>query len=347
MKGNGMKRTRSILVIGVIFVFLASAQAWGDASLETFFKTGGFKGMGAAEGMTTQRYQGEKKWESGNLKFTGAILSRLTGPSETVTITRVDKGVYWNLDTKNKTYAETPIKPIKLEPEDQPKREEKPGKPTTRITKSEFSVKKTGAAETINGFPCEEYLVTWLLELEDLETKAKSRSTMQTNLWTTPETAAIKKIQSEEQQFNQALAKKLASDISLEEARQMGLAAMMSMSRASQEDIKKGLVQVKNEMAKIKGYPIRTVISWNVEGDSREGGARKEAAREEPTDISSGVGGLISGFLGKAVQKKAEEKVAGDPGAPFFSSLTEVKSLNPEGVPANTFEIPAGYTLKR
>jgi hypothetical protein len=126
----------------------------------------------------------------------------------------------------------------------------------------------------------------------------------------------------------------------------MGLAAMLSMSRASQEDIKKGLVQVKNEMAKIKGYPIRTVISWNVEGDSREGGARKEAAREEPTDISSGVGGLISGLLGKAVQKKVEEKAAGDKGAPFFSSTIEVKSMNADPVPAGNFEIPAGYVKK-
>ena len=169
---------------------------------------------------------------------------------------------------------------------------------------------------------------------------------MQTNLWTTPETAAIKKVQSEEQRFNQALAKKLASDISLEEAKQMGLAAVMAMSRASQEDIQKGLVQVKNEMAKIKGYPIRTVISWNVEGDSREGGGRKEAAREEPTDISSGVGGLISGLLGKAVQKKAEEKVAGDKGAPFFSSTIEVKSMNGDPVPAGNFDIPAGFVKK-
>jgi hypothetical protein len=346
MKEEGMKPMRGILTISFIFVFFAGAQAWGDASVETFFKTGGFKGMGAAEGLTAYRYQGEKKWESGNLKFTGAILSRLAGSSETVTITRVDKGVYWNLDTKNRTYTETPIKPLKLEAEDKPRREEKPEKPTTRISKSEFSVKKTGATETINGFPCEEYLVIWLLEMEDLETKAVSRSTMQTHLWTTPETAVIRRVQSEEQRFNQALAKKLASDISLEEARQMGLAAVMSMSRTSQEDIKKGLVQVKNEMAKIKGYPIRTVISWNVEGDPREGGARKEAAREEPTDISSGVGGLISGLLGKAVQKKVEEKAAGDKGAPFFSSTTEVKSLNADAVPAGNFELPAGFVKK-
>jgi len=335
-------------IIGVIMIGLLGVPlVWGDATVENFFKTGGIKGMGAAEGMMTHRIQGEKKWESNNLKFTGAFLSKLAGETDTITITRVDKGVTWTLDPKKKTYTETPIKPMKMPAAERPQREEKPEKPTARITKSEFSVKKTGAAETINGFPCEEYLVSWLLEIEDLETKAQSRSTMNTNLWTTPETAAIQKVQAEELRFNRALAKLLGSELSSEEARQMGMAAMAAMSKASQEEIQKGLARVKNEMTKIKGYPIRTVIHWNFEGNGQEGTARQDSAsREKPTDLSGGLGGLVSGLLGKAAQKKAEEKMAGDKGAPFFSSTLEVKSLFAEGVPAQTFEVPEGYTRK-
>ena len=70
--------------------------------------------MGAAEGMMTHRIQGEKKWDSSNLKFTGAFLSKLAGETDTVTITRVDKGLTWTLDPKKKTYTETPIKPVKM-----------------------------------------------------------------------------------------------------------------------------------------------------------------------------------------------------------------------------------------
>ncbi len=335
-------------VIGVLFVWAMSVPAvWGDATVETFFKTGGIKGMGAAEGMMAHRIQGEKKWDSSNLKFTGAFLSKLAGETDTITITRVDKGLTWTLDPKKKTYLETPIKPVKGAPSERPLREEKPEKPTARITQSEFSVKKTGAAESINGFPCEEYLVAWLLEIEDLETKAKSRSTMNTNLWTTPETTAIKKVQSEEERFNRALAKLLGSEISTEEARQMGMAAMAAMSKASQEEIQKGLLRVKNEMAKIKGYPIRTVINWNFESEGRDGMAREDSAsREKPTDLSGGLGGLVSGLLGKSVQKRAEEKMSGGKGASFFSSTTEVKSLNADSVPPENFEIPTGYAKK-
>jgi len=335
-------------VIGVFFFWAMSVPAvWGDAAVETFFKTGGIKGMGAAEGMMIHRIQGEKKWDSSNLKFTGAFLSKLAGETDSVTITRVDKGLTWTLDPKKKTYIETPIRPVKGSPSEKPQREEKPEKPTARITKSEFSVKKTGAAETINGFPCEEYLVTWLLEIEDLETKAKSRSTMNTNLWTTPETATINKVQAEEQRFNRALAKLLGSEISTEEARQMGMAAMAAMSKASQEEIQKGLLRVKNEMAKIKGYPIRTVINWNFESEGQEGAAREDSAsRDQPTELSSGLGGLVSGLLGKAVQKKAEEKMSGGKGASFFSSTMEVKSLSADPVLGESFEVPTGYVKR-
>ena len=148
----------------------------------------------------------------------------------------------------------------------------KPGKradekPKARITKSEFTVKKTGASETINGWPCEEYVVTWLMEVEDIETKARSRSTMTTDLWTTPETSVIQKAKGEEKRFDLAHARKIASEISDEEARQMGMAAFASMSGAPDADVRKGLARVKDEMAKVKGYPIRTSISWTFEGD--------------------------------------------------------------------------------
>ena len=72
-----------VWVIGVFFLWAMSVPAvWGDATVDTFFKSGGVKGMGVAEGMMTHRIQGEKKWESSDLKFTGAFLSKLAGETE-------------------------------------------------------------------------------------------------------------------------------------------------------------------------------------------------------------------------------------------------------------------------
>lgn len=74
-----MKRLISMIV--GISLFLGVSPAWGDATIESTFKTGGIKGAGAAEGAMTKRYQGAKMYEGMSSKFTGAILSRLAGGS--------------------------------------------------------------------------------------------------------------------------------------------------------------------------------------------------------------------------------------------------------------------------
>ncbi len=338
-----MKRA-AFLVFG-FFLFVATGTVWADATIESTVKTSGIKGMGASEGTLVKRYQGEKMWQSTSTKFTGAVLSRISGGSESIGITRLDKGVQWNLDAKNKTYTERAIEPFKKgeQSKERPEKE----KPKARVTKSEFTVKKTGASETINGFPCEEYLITWLLEMEDLETKAKSRSTMNTNLWTTPETAVIRKAQAEEQEFHKAYARKLGVSLSPEEAKQLGMEAFGAMSGASPEEVEKGLNRVREEMSKVKGYPIRSVVSWEVEGDKAAGG-KEAASAESASESPRSIGGLLGGLAGKVTQKMAGDKLSGSGGkeGSFFSSTTEVKAISTDSVSTGVFEIPTGYAKK-
>jgi hypothetical protein len=335
------------ILILAVFVFLGNCPVWADATVESSIKSSGFKGMGAFEGTASRKYQGEKMWDSTSSKFTGAILSRVAGGSESATITRVDKGVYWNLDPKNKTYVERPIEAIKMGEPGKEKPEQEKSK--MRVTKSEFSVKKTGASETINGFPCEEYLVTWLLEMEDMETKAKSRSTMTNNLWTTPETATIRKVQAEERAFHKAYAQKLGLQISPEEAKQMGIETFATMSGASKQEIEKGFAKVREEMAKIKGYPIRTVVNWSVEGDKAEGAEKEgKASSETSSQTPTSVGGFLSGLSKGITQKVIKDKssTSGQKEGASFTSTHEVKAIHADSVPAEVFEVPQGYSKK-
>lgn len=335
------------IFILAVFVFCGNGQVWADATIESSMKSSGFKGMGAFEGTTSRKYQGEKRWDSTSSMFTGAILSRVTGGTESTTITRVDKGVYWVLDPKNKTYSERPIEAFKREETEKERQELEKSK--MRVTKSEFSVKKTGASETINGFPCEEYLMTWLLEMEDMETKAKSRSTMTNNLWTTPETGTIRKVKAEEKAFHKAYAQKLGLQISPEEAKQLGIETFAAMSGASQQEIEKGFEKVREEMAKVKGYPIRTVLNWSMEsekgaGAQKEGSASSESSSSTPTSV----GGFLSGLSKTITQKvmKNPSPGSGQKGEVSFSSTFEVKAVNAESVPSAVFEIPSGYSRK-
>jgi hypothetical protein len=334
-----------IIVMG-IFLLLGNSPAFGDATIESMVKIGGFKGMGASEGTVIKRYQGDKRSESTAHKFTGAILSKMTGGSEALNIIRLDKGVYWNLDPKNKTYTEKTIEPLKMgEPKEQAPKE----KPKTRVTKSEFTVKKTGASENINGFPCEEYLVSWLLEMEDIETKAKTRTTMNTNLWTTPETSTIQNAQAQELQFGKAYAHKLGIDHSLEETKRLGIEALGAMSGVSEEEMGKGFKRLKEEMSKIKGYPIRSVVNWAMEGDKPAAGAKEEAPSSgSVADIQKSVGSFLGGLAGKVAQKTGSDKSSSTAGKEeaFFSSMTEIKAIHVNSISADVFEIPAGYAKK-
>ena len=339
-------KTMGTAVLLVLFLF-GNGSAWADATIESSVKSSGFKGVGAFEGATTRKYQGEKMWDSSSSKFTGAILSRVAGGSESATVTRVDKGIYWALDPKNKTYTERPIEALKKDETGKERQEQE--KPKVRVTKSEFSVKKTGASEIINGFPCEEYLVTWLLEMENMETKAKSRSTMNNNLWATPETATIRKVQAEEMAFHKAYAQKLGLQISPEEAKQLGIETFAAMSGASRQEIEKGFAKVREEMAKVKGYPIRTVVNWSVEseksaGAEKEGSSSSESSSQTPTSV----GGFLSGLSKTITQKvmKDQSSGSGQKEGGSFSSTYEVKAISADSVPGDIFEIPSGYSKK-
>jgi hypothetical protein len=185
--------------------------------------------------------------------------------------------------------------------------------------------------------------------MEDLETKAKSKSTMTTNLWTTSETATIRKAQADEQEFQKAYARKIGLSISPDEAKQLGMEALGSMSGAPPEEVQKGLMRLKEEMSKIKGYPIRSVVSWTLEGEKVAGAGKEEKTSSEsaPESLKS-IGGLLGGLAGRVTQKMAGEKPSSTGGkeGPFFSSITEVKAIHVDSISADVFEIPAGYVKK-
>lgn len=335
----------------VLFVLLGISSVWADAVKESFTRFGGFNGSGAYEGTTVVRTQGGKQSEATAVKFTGAILSWAAGASETTTITRVDKGVVWVLDTKKKTYTENPIAAFLSDGQDSGEdmaEDDEAGEesPRVRVTRNEFKVRKTGASQTINGFACEEYLMTWLMEMEDLDTREKTRNTMDTNLWTTPETAALKKIQAEEAAFSKAYMKKIGMDFSPEEMKQFGMGVFAMASGASSADLEKGFKGLKKEMAKVKGYPIRTVVNWKVENDSTAAAAKERKESPVPSgagDLLGGLGNIVSG----AITQKAADSMTPDENAPFFSSTTEIKAISTDALPAETFEVPAGYKKQK
>jgi len=99
------------------------------------------------------------------------------------------------------------------------------------VIRSEISVKETGEKKTVNGFECSRYIVTWLVETENIETKERSKTTMTNDLWNTPETKEIRTLQKEEMEYSKAYMKKLGLEMSPEDSRKLGMTAVAACSR--------------------------------------------------------------------------------------------------------------------
>ncbi len=333
--------------ISVIFlVFIAfPALAGADVVVERYTKSGGIYGIGGFEGTSKDSIKGDKKHTRDNTKFTGKVMGFLAGNDARVTIIRVADDVVYELDEKNKLYTTSPITiPREEKGEGKPEEDKKGDKPgedkksTTRIVKNEIKVKKTGEKKAINGFGCEQYIMTWHIVTEDTQTGAQSDYLMTNDSWLTPETKQIKALMNEELEFTKAYIKKMGFGNIADNTKNFGLELMAGVLKTPKKQLEK-------EMAKMKGYPVASAVQWEVksdEGAKGESGASEQDGEEEPS--GGGLGGLV-GALGKELAKSVmkSDKKGSDGRSVVFDSYSELKSITQQNLDPALFAPPEGY----
>jgi hypothetical protein len=339
-----MKLSSGIFAIVSAFLFLAilSSPCFPDVMVERTIKTGG---AAAAEIHEIDYIKGMTKRTDSKMKFTGKVVGMFTKPKDLSTIYRVDQDLIWEVNHTKKTYTERPISLSEEERKDQSghgeevskeeKVEDEREKDEVRIVRNEFSIKETGEKKTINGFPCRQYLLTWLVETENLETKERSKSIMTGDFWNAPEEKRIVQLMAEEGSFNRAYLKKLGLEMTPDDMKKFGLKIIGGMMGAMGDDLKK-------EMAKMKGFPIATSIKWEAEGDRKEEPAGEE---KESVDLSKGVKGVLGGLFKKKAKESMKEK-EGDRRL-IFESHTEIKSIDTSPFPGSQFEVPKEYSKEK
>lgn len=335
-------------VPAAVGLLLGAAAARADVTVERTMRTAGFAGLGAGESATVEKISGLRKREAGTMKMSG-FLGKMAGDLGSDEITDVARDAVWKLDHKKKTYTESRITPPpqpKEQAGERSERREKPEKPSVRVVRNEITVKETGDRRTIGAYDCAHYVITWVLETEDLETKERSESTMVTDLWTTGETAEIRALQKEEREFVQAWLRKIGWEMSDQEAQKMGLAMVGALVGGDEESMRKGAREVAEKMAKVKGYPIGTGVKWMVRSP---GAAAKQGGGESGggmPDLAKGLGGLMSAFGRKGGKGGGEPAGGGDAGGPktVFDTYTEIRRISTASLPDGEFAPPAGYT---
>ncbi len=346
----------------------------------------GLGGFGNASTEGTLVVSGDRSRSEDLVTYTGRFKSLAGGkPKQSITITRLDKELMWSLDPEKHEYTEITFADMRamMAKGAEQASAKTPGASGPKDEGMTFSVdvKKTGVKQDVNGFPCEQVVITCTGKPTDpkqAETVSEVRLTM--DQWMTKKAPG----QVEMTSYHRAFAEKLGRDA--------GMAHMADAARAMYGN---GMKELTGKLKDLEGFPIRStftiesvmsgehaqqVADAQKDAEKAQGEAEREMARakaeraeqekkDDAADAKSmgssiasggGLGGALGGFLGKKASKAAAKKAsaaaeaqvasaAGTPstGGTTFKSVTEVLSISTDAVPAGSFEVPAGYSRQK
>ncbi len=322
-----------------------------------------FKGFGKYMNNEVQHIIANKKWTDSRQKFKGkGLMGKMAGKfifksphtGEIIDLSTAMKTV---LNHKKKEYRQIPIKPIVMKGDEEESGEsgaeaetnenqEKEETSNIKIIRNEFRVEKTGNKQKMHDFPCEEYLLTWVLETENTDTGERMTDSLHTAVWTTAPNSELKETQQIEKEFSMAYLKKLGLDQTAELKDMLGtkwLKMFSALSRQPQNEAEPAPAAIK-EIQKIKGYPILVDGAFYVIAPKNTEENEKAEAEDEEEDS----GGGLKGMFGRFAKKKLKKKKKKDSGLePLFKYRTEVMQEQIAELGPNDFAIPANYKLKK
>ncbi len=261
-----------------------------------------------------------------------------------VQLIRLDKEDFVDINLKDKTYTILTFDQMRAQIEEAQRKLSESSKnknqDTTDVTfKVDF--KDTGKTQTVNGYPCKEFLMEAKLEAEDKEKKQSGEMVMNGDLWISDAVPGYEEVK----EFHRKLAQKMGS-IFLSRNQ-----AMMNNPR-----IGKAMQELATKTTTMNGAPIVSIVTFsaagtgdpNAQGQSQ---TQTEAKPKEDTSPIPSFGKILGGFGRKKKEEKKEEKKEPDVdstqtstgGVVLFKTRTEHSDFSTSGVDASLFEIPAGF----
>jgi hypothetical protein len=369
----------------LILALLLCSSASADVVIKEKSVSEGLGGFGNGTTSRTLIVAGDKSRSEDEATYTGRFKTLAGGgkPHTKVSITRIDKEVIWNLEPEKKQYTELTFAQMREMMQKGLAEGEKAAQETqAKDAEMTFTVdvKRTGAKETVNGFPTEQVIITCVGKPKNPEKGAENAELrLVMDEWLTKSAPGAQ----ERAEFYKRFAEKLGLDPQLP-----GVSAMARQMYGN------GMKELTAKMKGLGGVAIRS--TFTIEGPPQMAEAQKQAAeqgqsrqvearteretarqraeadekkqdQEDAKDLASsaatggGIKGRLGGFLGRklasTVQKKAEEKtekkteeLSGSgtaAGGPLMKVATEVISISTLSAPAGSFDVPAGYKLQK
>lgn len=342
------------IACSLVFATTAPLVAQADVKIETLTHTNEVTGVTNHDSDTTDFYQGTKKREENQRKFTGSVLGawqKMKGEdkgSMDIDIYDVSANKHWNVDPQKKVYnvdaIYDPNQPNKAPPQGGSTRQQQKDQQDQdeKVTKNEFTVKDTGKTQTLNGFDTREYLITWDYETQNTKTGETSKNLMTTDTWTSTD-AKLVKARDAEAAYEKAYASLMhvPAPASADDASAFGLGSNAHIE-VNGEDMKSAVEKLRT----IKGLPVSTDIRWEIAGADKDGKPTNDsdAGKDSGKTLDSALGSLFGHKSDDSSSKKDDSQ--GTPGmTTLYSSHLEVKAVDTSTVDAAQFQVPDGYKL--
>jgi hypothetical protein len=308
---------KRVILFAVIACFLAGAVA---ANAEVTIKHKSSTEMGGMMSMEMSRvetYKSDRCYTESTSKMTGGMMAMMGKgkPTQSVEITRLDKGVLWQLDIEKKKYSEEALASFKAKLEDA-KEDSKKDQPEYTWT---MEVTQIPTPQNINGFDCKGVI--------GKATGVNKKKTADTLFIT----------------YEQWMTDKVKGTAEVDEYQKNYAKAVGIDEMWAQENMATALGQYGNEFAELAikvnqagNYPIKTIITVEAAGVPADG----ESGSANRGDMMS----QMSKMFGK---KNAEKPAGEDSGrTKSFMMTNEVLSVETSAIGDTKFEIPADYKKK-
>ena len=335
---------RSIVVVGTLCLVLGLAAGLG-ADMKSKQKTQvKFEGMlGRVAGMF-----GGKAVKDGvvsTVAISGDRMMTVTDQSGELVDLAAEK--VYSIDFKGKSYRVKTFAEIRKEWEDaQKKMKEQAAEAREQPEQGEvqyeidFSVEKTGQRKPVNGYDCQQAVMTIAVRPKGKQLDDGGGMVMTSDMWMAPTIPAMQ----EQAAFTQRYMKKLLGSDTETMARDMAQAmAMYPQMQAAMERMKK-------EAVKLEGTPVLTTMKIETVASPEQAKAKAEGGGQPKAGLG-GIAGGIGGMFGR--KKKAEEApkegeaaAAGPKNrSTFMTSTTELLEVQASAGAADV-ESPAGFKQK-
>lgn len=378
----------STLAAALLLAAIPTVQADISYTQRIVVEAAGGMSMFASEGEVLTQISGDKSRSDSQMTMKSKLMGMFAGSGETGNIVRLDKALTWNLLPEEREYSELTFAQAKARLAEARKAMEQSqsngaGLPVSaegcQWSEGELEIEHFKDKERVAGIKTKKHIISMEQSCTDPQTNKTCEITWLMETWLAKDVPAEQEVLA----FRDGYARAMGLDDVARQVEGPGQ-SLLAMFAGNWED-------VIDELEKMKGYPLRTVMQMSIGGEqcttasgqpialdeiwsdastaaynaavdqagSEAGTAVGEAAGESLGDsIAGSIGGaavgaaagkLIGGLTG--MFKKSEEPAAA-PAAPAsadqqvtaFRISTEVTHWSDASIPAERFEVPAGWT---